>query len=275
MNSLEKLINELNYSATFKNNIYSFKDNCDDDIKFFKNKVKIPSSNIYSIAILRLLDINVNDVGIIFGCESISLINYAKNCCKMLVVIDNEKNLINLNNILNNKDKIIFINKSSFNFKTLKGYFDFVIISLSDNRHLNKYLYVNLLKKSKTLLSPSGKVLFAINNIYNYTNFYKIFLSLFYKNSLLSYTSYKNIIELGGFNNLITYKAFPHKEHPHLISPFSNIIKNTSNYYFLKDNSFFSKLNRRLKIYVDKILFNYLKLYSLSPSFISICENND
>ncbi len=269
----KRLIEKIDNFTYVKNNIHFFINDKGENPSIFE-KIDRNVSLERNAVPLRMLDINNNQIGIYFGCDSFELIDFVANSCSLIIIVDSVENLIFFNNKLDKtqKNKIILLSEFSTELKTLNECFDFAIINPSYYRHLNKRSYSNLLKISYQLLKNNGKLFFSINNCLNYNNWISIIPFFLFKNSLLSYSSHIKLLIEEHFKMVNTYIAFPNKDFPNKIFLFSEIKKYKSDYYILEKNTILLKFMRKIKLYIDKVIFDIFKLSKLSPSFITIAK---
>jgi len=226
---------------------------------------------------LRILDIKKNDIGVQFGCDPSSLLFYAKNVCSLMAVVDDSKKLLYLNDQIqqkNKKDNILLINNYLLNDGCLDNSFDFAIISSPIKRTNNKKEYLSLLKTARKILKSGGKIYFAINNKYYYSNFIFSKWPFINRTIYLSKNEHIRLLIESGFAELKTYAVFPNNHYPQKIYPMSK--KNNLSYQNIAhpklNKSILSKIIRKITMFIDKILFQYLGKYDFSPSFIIIAK---
>jgi len=279
MNLIEQLKSQLDKSALIENGVYYFvnSSNINNDQSNSKTGGNHFRDEFQSPVGLRMLDIKKNDVGIQFGCDPSSLLFYAANVSGLMAVVDkNIENLICLNKKLQKRGKhdVLLINNYPAENNSVNGSFDFAIISHTINRLYNIKQNKDLLMIAKKILKNGGKLYFSIDNKNNYLNIISSNWSLSSKKYLLSKNSWLELLSEVGFIDIKTYAVFPDNKFPLRIYPMSRINQITygtvsSNIYV---ESLLSKIIRKMRIYLDTILFDKMGLFDLSPSFIFIAQ---
>jgi len=268
---------KLDKSAIIHNDIYYFNNSRNKNIIESNNKSKENLiEDIYQSPVgLRMLNINNNDIGVQFGCNPSSLLFYAKNVCSLMAVVDDSEKLLYFNKQIqqkNRNDNILLINNHPLNDECLNSSFDFAIISSPIKRMSNKKEYLFLLKTAKNFLRNGGKLYFEINNKNYYSNFIFSKWPFINRTTYLSENEHIRLLIEAGFVDLRTYAVFPNKNYPQRIYPMSK--KNNISYqniaHPILNKSMLSKVIRRLRLLIDNLIFKKLKLYTLSPSFITI-----
>jgi len=280
INPYSEIKTKLSQLAIIKNGIYCFNNTSDKNRLFIYENINLQVDRKFqqSPVGLRILDVQKNDIGIQFGCEMFSFVLYLEKICGLMIVIDSYKRLLNFNKGLTaaQKKKIILISGISIDDTVLNNIFDFAIISSSINTRIKKKDHLELLRLANNLLKYKGKLYFAVDNIYNYNNFISKVLSLDNINLSLHLKSYKNLLHLARYEDLIEYAVFPDNKFPLRIYPMSRI--NQINYETVSSNlyveSLLSKIIRKMRIYLDTILFDKMGLFNHSPSFIFIAKRN-
>jgi len=279
MNPIKELKSLLAQSALIKNGIYYFinSNNTNNDQSNSQVRDKHFRDDFQSPVGLRMLDIKKNDIGIQFGCVPTSLLFYAANVCSLMAIVDkNIENLIDLNNKLRERGEhnMLLINNYPEENNSINGSFDFAIIGYAINSLNNIKQNKNLLMIARKILKSGGKLYFAIDNKDNYLNIISSKWLLSNKKKLLSKNSWLKLLNEAGFINIKTYAVFPDKKFPLKIYPMFKINQITyetvsSNHY---SESLLSKIIRKIRRYLDTILFDKMGLFDLSPSFIFIAQ---
>lgn len=162
-------------------------------------------------------------------------------------------------------------------------------------------IQIRFLKNVFNALKENGKLYLAIENRWDYqyflwkkdphTNLFftaflprkisnfisKIFTGKPYVTYIYSLKELKKLLNQVGFSEIIAYAVFPNYKYPTIIVPIKSneriSLKNIYNYK--KTKSFFKITFRQLRKFLDFIIYEKLKLYTLAPSFIVIAKKNN
>jgi len=282
------LINYLNSTYEFENGIYY---NSMTGIKNHQkivgktidvnNNIKIGNKLIHSCSRvgLRMLDIKPTDIGVVYGSGRGNLLTYVARNCKL--VLGQEYNLHKLLSgqaslKLKRINNVLFLNTDLDEKVLFNNVFDFVIINGTSKSYYNgkndriSKIFHNVFKS----LKKNGKLYFASNNKINYRKY--ICNRLSYKNReyLQSKYGYHKKLRKAGFKSIKSYAVFPDYKYPMKILPMNNY--DDCDYEPVYNNvgkmNIMERIKRKIYSQIDKILFNRLKLFDLSPSFIFIAK---
>jgi len=268
-------------------------------------------------AALELLDIKEDSVSIDYGCMwgvlSVGLVKRGS----VVISIDQTKESLEFLNARRKYDDLnsMFIVQDDIKKVDLENISDFAIVNgvlewvpetgevelkkFFGQKSLREYSDVNprvtqceFLSKVKNNLKSGGKLLLAIENRYDYTQFLgkkdphvdlfltsilprqlsnvisMIFLRRPYVNYIYSFGGLKNLILEAGFEEVDLYMVFPHYHKPELILPYKKGITLYEKYYSMRGVS----LKRKIVWGIEFILMKYFKAGFFSPSIIAVAK---
>ncbi len=233
--------------------------------------------------VLKLLDIQDHHVGIDYGCCSFSLLNYAAHSCELMLSCSNDaKKLFLMKNAVKNSglNNCIFIRFDTDRDILFDNAFDFSILSFQMPKTFLKTEPINIgslcnslflleLENSFKLafnnLKKGGKLFFSFMNRFSYTNFFQ-------KKDKYSCSFINRILISSGFSKIDIFASFPDNIEPERIIPVNkkNFTDFKASYNYRLGKSVTGRMFNKVNVIVDNIIFKYLKLYHLSPSFIII-----
>jgi len=202
----------------------------------------------------------------------------AKNCEWMIAVEENMQNLRFIQRRLENASNTLMINSKIQNDLFLRNHFDFAIIngtfSQVSSKHL-KFGQSKFLKRVRSGLKKEGKIFFAVKNRLSPQYYLTSQLSLSADQNLYSYPEYLNLLNKAGFSKIQTHFVFPDYNLPLKILPFRKGSKSSYSpvsHQKIQKN-FFRKVLRKINTKLDFLIFEKLKLFKFSPSFIFIATS--
>ena len=266
-------------------------------------------------AALELLDIQEGNVAIDYGCMwGVLSLGMAKRGAQVLAIDQTADSLKflssrlkseNLENVLCIQDDIRKVRLQGLgDFSVVNGVLEWV--PEMGNIELKKYygkramkeygdtnpqtIQLNFLKQVQENLKVGGKLLLAIENRFDYTQFFgkpdphpnllftsflprllsniisKVVLKRPYVNYLYSFDKIKQLIMKAGFQQIDLYMVFPDYRYPSLILPYEGGIHKYLRYWEWSKISW----KRRAAYSVEYILMKYFKAKFFAPSIIAI-----
>ena len=268
-------------------------------------------------AALELLGIQDGSVAIDYGCMwGVLSVGMAKRGAQVLAIDQTADSLEFLSSRVKaeNLENVICI-QDDIRKVSLQGLGDFSVVNgvlewvpEMGNIELKKYygkrvmkdygdtnpqvMQQNFLEHVQENLKEGGKLLLAIENRYDYTQFLgkpdphpnllftsflprllsniisKLILNRPYVNYLYSFQKIKHLIMQAGFRQVDLYMAFPDYRYPSLILPYEDGIDKYLRYWEWSKISW----KRRAAYSVEYILMKYFKARFFAPSIIAIAE---
>jgi SAM-dependent methyltransferase len=233
---------------------------------------------------LTLLELENDEIGIHYGWGWDSMSVAAARKCSAVVDVNANYELLELKKLILQKEGLenhFLLNCDLKKELKLDCLFDFAIINgclkmipLGATAQGPQKVQFGFLQRVCKSLKISGRLYLAAGNRYDYHCF--IWKKKPYWNYLHSLSVLETLLKKAGFAHIENYASFPDFQCPRKIIPLKRIetCSYMPVYNVLLNGHLLIKLFRRIRIYLDILVFKKLKLYFFAPDYIFVARKD-